>query len=277
MKLSRLNRPFICADLSEVTATSFVRRIEEIEGSVRVDSFQINLAPLKRGRAGDIFSVTDRPCIVTYRRPRVTRSYGFSGVRAISERDRIRGMLSGIDAGAAALDMEIDTFDYHGERGKPQFGSKEEGAYARNPRSRPVEITEDRAAIREQEKVIGQVHAVGGEVLMSCHSQLRMRARTAIQLCRTMVDRGADFAKIVMMTFDLKDVIRLLSCVLEMKKREMIPFNLMNQGQGAQIGRLLSAAFGSAWVFCRPENGFVYHGQPTVREAKEFLKSFKLS
>jgi 3-dehydroquinate dehydratase type I len=275
MKLSRLTRPFICADLSEKTVRSFVRRIEEIEGSFRADSFEINLAPLKAGRVGDIFSVTDRPCIVTNRRPRVMRSYGFSRLRAIGERDRMRRMLSALDAGAAALDMEIDTFDFHGEQGKPQFGSKEEEAYARNPRSRPVEFTENRTAMREQEKVIGQVHAVGGEVLMSCHSQLRMKARTAIELGGTMADRGADFAKVVMMTFDSRDVLRLLSCVLEMKSRENIPFNLMNQGPGAHIGRLLSAAFGSAWVFCRPEKGFVYHGQPTVREAKEFLKSFK--
>ena len=277
MKLSRLTRPFICADLSEETVTSFVRRIDEIEGSVGADSFEINLAPLRKGRPRDIFSVTDRPCVVTYRRARVTRSYGFSRLRAIGERERIRAMLLALDAGAAALDMEIDTFDYHGERGKPQFGSKEEEAYARNPRSRPVEMTKNPTAIREQEKVICQVHAAGGEVLMSCHSQLRVRAPIAIRLGETMADRGADFAKVVMMTFDQKDLLKLLSCVLEMKRRENIPFNLMNQGRGARIGRLLSAAFGSAWVFCKPERGFTYHGQPTIREGKEFLKSFKFA
>ena len=272
-KLCAIQRPFIILVVAESTPSNCIRQIELGE-QLSVDGFEINLAPLRNRKIGDIFASTNKPCIVSNRRPEFMKLYGYENLPRASERERVQKLLQAMNCGARVVDYELDTFVEDDARFDIPFGSRGETTYARNPRSTPTQLSMNLQAAIRQRKLSQKIKSVGGEVLISCHTQTQIRKSETLAILRTMARRGADLGKIVVHTFDPTDLADFLSTTIELKKSGLIPFNLMNFGEYAKLGRLLSVLFGSAWIYCRTSSRKSFVGQPTVSEAREFLEKY---
>jgi len=135
---------------------------------------------------------------------------------------------------------------------------------------KPIQFsTHPRTALR-QRKLAQIIKSSGGEVLISYHTQTRIRQNEILRIVQTMELRGADLAKVVTHTFTVDDLMNFLRTISKVKNSVRIPFNLMNFGAYSIPGRLLSVAFGSAWVYCRTGSR-VFAGQPTIQQARTFL------
>jgi 3-dehydroquinate dehydratase len=262
--------------ISEPDRARVLRAMDAHEASV--DAFEVNLTVLD-SQAGfkDIFSSTKRPCIAVNRRGRFMKFYGFSDVPSVSEEERVRRLRMAAGAGASAVDCELDIFDEARQKTKPPYLSGEEAAYAARTESCPTELSRDRRVAAKQRQFVREIRGGGVEVVFSCHTQTVMRRAHAVGIISTMQSRGADFAKIVSMTLSQRDLTSFVESVVALSERARIPFNLMNVGSESVLGRLLSVKLGSSWVYCRPDTGAVYSGQPTVRQARAFFGAVGLS
>jgi 3-dehydroquinate dehydratase len=256
-KLSGLRRPFLCAVVAERSAAECVWAVDRLEESV--DAFEVNLAQLAEGSVREVFASTSRPCIATHRRARFMSLYGYKALGAVSDLVRAERLLAAVDSGSAAIDFELDIFGRKNAKGAV-------------PR---LELTTDPRAVRKQRELAQDVQSRGAEVIISCHSRARMQRRETLRIAHAIERRGADYAKLVFRTDGASDVIEMLQAVLELKEELGIPFNLMNMGELSQLGRLLSIAFGSSWLYCRAPSKVMYAGQPTVRDALDFLSWMK--
>lgn len=255
MRLAELRRPFICTVIAEPTCSETIAEIDKVEKTIGTDAFEINASTLELESLGDVFSCTNLPCIATNRRAKFMKVYGYSSLASINDEQRATRLLKAFDEGARAIDFELDL-----------FGNSRE--------AKKKEITRDAEAIRHQRALVRRVKSSGGEVIISCHSQLRISRGQVRDVAETIQSRGADFAKIVTMTFDYGDLIELQATAKLLGSRLSIPFNLMNTGEYAVLGRLLSTLCGSSWVYCRTESEHSYKGQPLTSEAKDFRQRY---
>lgn len=269
MKLSSLKRPFICLVVSEPTPTRVIKTIGAYEE--RVDAFEVNLSVVDQRGFRDIFSSTKRPCIATNRRSIFMRFYGYERLPPVSDEARARRLIAAAEVGASAVDIELDLFDGARQSMKPAYLSKEEVAYARNPKAEPTELSRDSDVVKRQIGFVKQVKQIGAEAVFSCHTQTIITRVQGTSILAEMESRGADMAKIVSLTPAIGDIGPFIETVIRMAEVSRVPFNVMNVGSQSILGRLLSVGLGSSWIYCRPDSGTAFKGQPTVGQAMSFL------
>ncbi len=268
MRLSSLRRPFVCLVVSEASPKKAVRVMDAYES--RVDAFEVNLTLLEERSFRDVFCSTVRPCLATNRRPGFMRFYGYHDLPPVSEEDRATRLLAALGAGATAIDCELDMFDDARQSVKPPYLSEEEKAYARSS-SDPAELSRDRGCVAKQLKLVRRAKDSGGEVVLSCHSQTVIDRSHGSTIMSAMERRGADFGKIVSLTLEARDLVPFIETVLLLRNRSKIPYNLMNVGSESILGRLLSVKLGSSWIYCRPDSGTGYGGQPSIGQVRTFV------
>ncbi len=269
MKLSSLKRPFVCLVVSESTPAKVIKTIGAYEE--RVDAFEVNLSMVGQSGFRDVFSSTKLPCMATNRRSIFMRFYGYERLPPASDEARARRLIAAVEAGASAVDLELDFFDRARQSMKPAYLSKEEIAYARNPEAEPTELSRDSNVVKRQRRFVKQVKQMGAEVVFSCHTQTIITRAQGTSILVEMEKRGADMAKIVSLTPTISDLGPFIETVIRLAEVSRIPFNGMNVGSQSILGRLLSAVLGSSWVYCRPDSGTSFKGQPTVGQARSFF------
>jgi 3-dehydroquinate dehydratase len=267
MRLSELPKPFICTVIVEADIKATLACIENAEHET--DAFEVNLTPLNLHVISDIFGSTRKPCIATYRRSKFMRVYGFDSLRKLTETARQERLMRALSSGATAIDFELDMFDEQPHKLVP--GGIKEREYARRKNAKPTEISYDRKTVERQKKLAHEVKSMGGEVVISCHSQTRADRATIFRIANLMQLRGANFGKIVVVTDTDQDLIRMWKCGLDLRREIRIPFNLMNSGELMVLGRILSVNFGSSWLYCRSKSTRGFSGQPTAEQARRVL------
>ena len=269
MRLSSLKRPFVCLVVSEPTAGKVIGLVDRYER--KVDAFEVNLTVLEEKSLRDIFSSTTRPCIATNRRAGFMRFYGYENLQSVGEEERSRRLSAAAEAGASAVDCELDIFDEKRQTKKPPYLGREEEAYWSNPKSEPAELSRTRSVVDRQTEFATRLKGAGAEVLFSCHTQTVITKDQGAAIISAMEDRGADLGKIVSMTPRVDDLSSFVETVIHLKRTSPIPFNVMNVGSESILGRLLSVELGSSWVYCRPDEGKTFGGQPTVAQVRNFF------
>lgn len=275
-RLSALESPFICCTVIDRSLEEAIRtiRLGALEGA---DAFEIHLPLLGYPPADElarVFDATTRPVYATSRRASFYPLVGLpeSEVETIrrSDEDRIDELVDAVAAGAAGIDMELDSFD-------PQPGLDFDGQrlldHAVSEDATPAELTTDAEAIQRQEQVVDHVHELGGEVLFSCHPLKHLTPDEALEIAERMVDRGADLAKLVGVDPSFYHVLDTLEANLDLNRTLSIPFNMMSMGGPTRVGRLMYPFFGSDWIFCQVThypNGF--EAWPLVEHAREVFR-----
>ncbi len=268
MKLTSLKRPFICLVVSEASPKKTIGLIDAYEE--KVDAFEVNLAMLEEKTFGEIFASTNRPCLATNRRPSFMVFYGYRDCPPVTEEERALRLVKALDAGAAAIDCELDMFDEAHQKVKPRYLSREERKYAESG-SPPAELSKDRRFVAKQKEMARSAKSIGAEMVFSCHTQTVIDRRQGAMIISAMQRRGADLGKIVSLTFDAGDLVPFIDTAVALKTASTIPFNLMNVGSESILGRLLSVKLGSSWVYCRPDLGAAFKGQPSIDQVKAFF------
>lgn len=277
MKFTELSRPFIIGVITDGDVDSCIRTIKlgEYDGA---DGFQLELQGFKefpptKEQMKDIICSTNKPVWTTNRRPK--KGVPVHPNRLVSEDKRMQLQLDALGAGAACIDMELDTFDHwvlwDESRRKSEWPMLKDIPV--DPKDFPQECCFQGAAIEKQRKIIDRVHEVGGEVLMSCHVRVRTTQAGSLRIGREMEARGADIAKIVVWNDDFYDLCDTLRDNVYLKEKMEIPFKLMSQGEPSKLGRAIFAMFGSAWAFCLHDlspGGF--HYRPLISTVKYIMQ-----
>lgn len=128
------------------------------------------------------------------------------------------------------------------------------------------EITFDEQAVAKQKKLIDEIHALGGEVLMSSHVLKYTDSDATMKIANAHKDRGADISKIVTdAATDTEQIDNLM--IIDRLKRELgLPF-LFLCGTKCDVLRRLGPRFGCCMWLC------VYrHDDLAVKTQPEILK-----
>jgi 3-dehydroquinate dehydratase len=271
MKLSSLKRPFICAVVAEPDARSSIKLVDSLENSPHVDSFEINIAQLPVSSLRDVFASTNKPCIATCRRASFMKLYGYNSLPTLSSDERAWKLLRALSDGASTIDFELDIFDE--QKSILDYG-RIMNTNAQKPTASSTEISKKSSVIRRQMELATQIKEIGGETMISCHSLTTIKQELVFDIANSIESRGADFGKIVMVTSRGSDLITLLELATKIRRKFAIPFNLMNMGYQAILGRLLSVAFGSSWIYCRTNSRHSFKGQPSLSEVLNFFERY---
>ena len=247
-KITQIKKPFICSTLfyRDKIITMRDMKLSELKGAT---AFELNLLPL--GSIGeedlkDIFAFTEKPMFTTCRRSGPVAPEGtiikFDG----TEDERMKRQLDALEFGSSGFDMELDAFD---------------------PSTTPTQTTDNEDAIKKQEKLIDKAHALGGEVMISCHKfDVVFKASEAVKIGKVIEERGADMAKIVCMNRSYDDMIETLEGIVALKKELKIPFVYFGMGEYSKLTRVVGPMLGSMLVYCTVTKipvSFLWH-QPLI-------------
>ena len=273
MRLSDLERPFICTSLVDHSVEATIASIKraEYEGA---RAFEVHLPLLDFPDAetiAEITGATTAPMYATCRRRTFYKLLGAEGSVELTEADRTERLLTALDAGFDGVDIELDTFDSTG--GPREFTPKAIREYADNPDTQMAQVSDDSKAIERQNEFIKAVHERDADVMLSAHTYCHLEPFDAVAIAERMTDRGADFCKIVGVDRDMDDALDTIDGHFHLNEAETAPYSLMAIGDPSRIVRPISPMLGSAWVFAQTDirpNGF--HSWPLVENAREILR-----
>lgn len=273
MQLSDLEQPFICTSIvaRSVEATIATIKRAEYDGA---RAFEVHLPLLgfpDREAIASITGVTARPVYATCRRGTFYDLLGADVPVDLTDAERTERLLAAVEAGAAGVDVELDTFDPTG--GPDEVSEAAIRNYASDPGAPIAEVTDDPTAVERQREFVAAVHDRAGEVVFSAHTHRHLEPADAVAIGERMTDRGADFCKIVGVDRDLDEALDTIAAHLRLNEADVTAYALMAIGDPSRIVRPLSPMLGSAWVFAQPAirpGGF--QSWPLVKNVREVLR-----
>lgn len=273
MRLSDLQRPFICTSLTESTVPETVASLKRAEDQ-GATAFEVHLPLLDFPTAEDMETITTStpyPVYATCRRGAFYELLGVDMAVELTDEARTDRLLSAVDAGANGVDVELDLFDP--QPGPSGFTKSALEEYATDPSTTPAEVTDDQETIEDQRKFVAAVHDRDADVMFSAHTYKHLTPKGAVAIAERMTARDGDFAKIVGMDRTMDEALETLEAHLRLNEADVIPYALMAIGDASRITRPIAPMFGSAWVFAQPEivpGGF--DSWPLVENAREVLR-----
>lgn len=157
-----------------------------------------------------------------------------------------REQLTAIDAGASMCDIMGDL-----------FGPEK------------MQLSTDKAVISKQRALIDEIHARGGEVLMSSHTWVPMTAEETLAHARALASRGADMVKIAMCANSQADLLEVIRTTALVSNELETPFLHVCMGQYGKVHRVIAPTLGSALVLCVQEyEGKSHKDQPLLRAVR---------
>lgn len=136
-------------------------------------------------------------------------------------------LLMGLDAGATLIDVRADQF--HPE---------------------PNELTYDEEAVAKQRKLIDEIHARGGQVLMSTHTHTHWSVDQVLACAKAQEERGADVIKIVNWCNSEEEERESFEMIRRLKNELSHPFLFLVNGKYHKRVRQLGIQFGVSMALC---------------------------
>ncbi len=134
-----------------------------------------------------------------------------------TEEMRVESFLRAVEAGAAGIDMQGYTFHLLSKKG---FCGENKYSFTNG---NPKEIVTDETVISKQCELIEKVHAMGAEVLLSCHPGIVMNCEQVVELALFLKKRNPDIIKIVTKAEnedDLTESIKTMGTVFDWREIE---------------------------------------------------------
>ena len=130
------------------------------------------------------------------------------------------------------------------------------------------EMTYDERAIEKQKALIDEIHAAGGEVVMSSHVLKFIPAEQVLKIALEHQRRGADICKIVTGASNMEEQIENLRIVTLLKNELDIPFLFLSGGE-SKILRRIGGELGCCMYLCvREHDELATAAQPLISEVK---------
>ncbi len=236
--------PLLVASLTDPTPTATISTMRNAiyDGA---EAFMLHMEMMKPEHLCE----NDLKAIINYTgdKPLFTMNYRRSSEK--TDEQLIEEQLMAVRAGASMIDMMGDMF-------------------APSPR----ELSQDSHAIARQKQIIEQVHALGGEVLMSSHVWEYMTEEETLSHAKALESRGADFVKIAMCVHSEAEMLKSLSTTALVKNELKVPFLHICMGQWGKVLRAISPMFGSCFALCVQSYTEAGHKEkPLLRAEKAVL------
>lgn len=186
----------------------------------------------------------NRPIYVTNYR------YGFNEGKTDDE--LAEGLLFELKCGATLLDVMGDMF-------------------CKDPR----ELTYDPVAVEKQKKLIAEIHARGGEVLMSSHLFRYAPAEEVLEIAKAQQERGADVVKIVCAANNEEEELEALRIITLLKKELDVPFLFLVGGSHCRLVRHIGPMLGCCvWLTVPEHDNLSTKVQPVTRAIRAIADHF---
>lgn len=169
-----------------------------------------------------------------------------------TDEERAAELLHALHCGATLLDVMGDLYD-----------------------PSPLQMTKNPDAIARQKAFIDQIHAEGGEVLMSCHTSCYLPPEQVLEIAQEQKSRGADIIKIVTEAHSEEQQAENLRAISLMKRELGAPFLFLCNGRYHKIQRMIGPMLGVCMWLCVVEyNSAVTPTQPLLRAVTEVERNF---
>lgn len=162
----------------------------------------------------------------------------------LSEEERIDSFLRAVEAGAAGVDIQGYTYDLPSKSG---FVGEDRYSFTKG---NPKEIVTDETIISKQCELFEKVHAMGAEVLLSCHPGIPMSCEQVVELALYLEKRNPDLIKIVTRADDQNDLLESIKTMMALKKEIRTPISYHANGKAGSLSRILNPVLGGQIAFC---------------------------
>lgn len=188
-----------------------------------------------------------------------------------TEEERTALLMTAIEAGAAAADMQGYTFDLPSKAAfRSEFAHLGYSFIKNNPR----EVVLDEAVIARQMDFIEKIHRAGAEVLLSNHTGVPMTAEELVDLALFVEKRNPDIIKIVTPADTEEQMAEAIRAMVLLKREVKTPVSYHCSGKFGGITRLVNPALGGFMCFCN--DTFTANSdmnQPMLEVAKAGIES----
>ena len=184
-------------------------------------------------------------------KPIYVTSYRHSENDGYTDEECVEVLLLAIESGATIVDVMGDMYDR---------GSK-------------WELTENPEAIAKQKALIVKIHAMGGEVLMSSHTNSNLTVEETLHVARSHEERGADLVKIVNKTEAIEDLPKSFETIIELNKTLTKKFLYLESGPTQKLVRNLGPQLGvCTYLTCQSYGRFDTLAQPKLTRLKKVIE-----
>ncbi len=161
-----------------------------------------------------------------------------------TEEERVALLLRAVEAGAAGIDMQ--GYTYHAPSESAFYG-EDKYSFTKN---RPEEVVTDPAIIEKQCALIEKVHAMGAEVLLSCHPGIPMNTQQVVDLAHFLEERNPDIIKIVTRARTPEECDEAIRTMTVLKREIKTPIAYHANGKAGVPSRILNPLLGGQIAFC---------------------------
>ena len=116
----------------------------------------------------------------------------------------------------------------------------------------PKEVSGNIESLKRQKQFTDEIHALGGEVLLSVHANVQMSSSQIVAMAKYLAQNGADIIKMVLGGSTKETVIEHLKACNELSKEGVLDAKFSVHGQSS-LSRLMCPMFGSYIAFCVDE------------------------
>ncbi|MBQ8357667.1 MAG: type I 3-dehydroquinate dehydratase [Clostridia bacterium] len=163
----------------------------------------------------------------------------------LTEEERVETLLRAVEAGAAGIDMQGYTFHRPSKDG---FCGEDKYSFTKG---NPKEVVTDEDMISKQCNLIERVHAMGAEVLLSCHPGIYMSCDQVVELALFLEKRNPDIIKIVTSAADTEEqMVEVFRTMIALKKEVRTPVSYHANGKSGSLTRIINPILGGHMVFC---------------------------
>ena len=190
-----------------------------------------------------------------------------------SDENKTKLLLKGIEAGAAACDIQGYTFDLPS---KTAFREEFSGLGLSFIKDKPKEVVVDPKIIAKQTEFIEKVHAMGGEVLLSNHVGVFMTAEQLCDFAAFLEKRNPDIIKIVANADTEEELAESFRAMLMLKKEIKTPVSFHCNGKFGKLTRVVNPVLGGFMCFCNERyTQNTANDQPLLSVAKAAIENMK--
>jgi len=240
-KLSQLPSPALAGVVKEKSIGAAIAEIKNCryDGASMIDLHLPCLNDTGVDGLKRIIGSTDLPVLA------LNYNNTYEGANAgYTEEMRVESLLRAARAGAAGIDMQGYTFHLPSKSG---FCGEDKYSFTGGD---PKEIITDEEIIARQCDLIGQVHSMGAEVLLSCHPGTTMTAEQVVDLALFLEKRSPDIIKIVTKAENEEDLAESIRAMLLLKKEVRTPVAYHASGRAGMLSRIINPLLGGQIAFC---------------------------
>ncbi len=246
--------PMIVGVIKQRTVRDAIAEIKN--GEVRgARGFDLHLATLDEEfrnveSISQIVKATDKPILA------LNYNNGFFGDLGMDEEERTALLMTAVDAGVSAVDLQGYSFDTEAKGGFVDDAHIPEG-FEFLAAKKPREVALKPEIIEKQKKFIDEAHAKGAEVLISMHFGVHLSFEELKAVATFAHDvKGADIIKMVTPCETDEQLAECISSTILLKRDLSFPFSYHANGKKGMKSRMICPMLGSHIMFCNVDYGY---------------------